>query len=311
MSHRRSELPGTASVFGTRRVADTARKVIRLINAITRDEANERIGAWFLWAKDGKDIDAAFRAVQILRDLDTIDPEEAAYLFAQLLRSGPVFMKLTDEAVKYLRAHGESEIAALFVDDPALFRHALKSAADSLIERKPLDEDYRRRKDKPARVAVVGERVLALSASSAGPEREAAWAALMSAMKGVSIEARVRAVSRLKEVGALSRAEHAALVHHLSTERYVKLAQHDREYRRRFRTEGLGPERTPSPLTRPERTQESQLVPRSRRIHVACLRQLGEHDLANLLLANSDAYDALVAEGDASMPDAADTERRR
>jgi hypothetical protein len=290
------------SVFASRAVGRAAGRIIRLVNATTHREALRHIGALVVELKDQADRDAAFLACQILRDLDILDPEEAAYLFVQLWRSSADIRVVDDEALEYFRSHGEEGLAALIVDDPEVFRAVLDSAADSLLDKKPLRHSRPKQADDPVRIASMTERLLALSASAEGPEREATWASLKDAMKGLSPEAQLRAASRLKEIGALSPAEHAAVVEHVSVSLMASLTMYDREMRRRSRSNGLGGGEVPSPFPRRERDDRYSLPPRSWRIQVAILRQLGEHELANLYLSNGGAYRELIRQGTASMP---------
>src|SRR5437588_9343021 len=69
-----------------KRMAWAARRLTAVANARTMEAADRRLYRLSRWAaRSARNMDAAFAAAQMLRDFETIDRAEAAFVFNELL----------------------------------------------------------------------------------------------------------------------------------------------------------------------------------------------------------------------------------
>jgi hypothetical protein len=149
------------------------------------------------------------------------------------------------------------------------YKKWLTAGQQSLLQF-PLYEEDQSVPDSPERIAIISEKATALLATIAGSERAASWNALRESMKGVAAEERLRAIRPLRELGMVTGREYAALVEMAMRDRYLDRTIGDRECRRELKA------------CRGQDINE--------RIRTACLREVDEHDLANLRLTDRNKY---------------------
>jgi hypothetical protein len=101
----------------------------------------------------------------------------------------------------------------------------------------------------------------------------------------------------LRDDGKLSPADYASLVDTIIGESVETLIDEDCEIQRLSDHAGVAA-RGPKKRFTATPDEERRSLRRSARIKAAFLRRLHEHELANLLLSDHDAYDALVSESE-------------
>ena len=254
--------------------------------------------------------DVAFLAAQLVRDLGHLDDDEAGFVFHLLAATRDcAYDTDADAAAAFHRGRGEIKIATMMEADRDEYEKWIGAGQGSLLGHSPQEEDQTA-VESPARIAMISECAVALVATVAGSERAAASKAFRESMKGLGAECRVRAIRALRDLGMLTSREYAALIEVAMGDRYWAHMSADRESRREhkagmraFVAESKGPARSPSSAPKPESPS------RRDRIRASCLRQVGEHDLANMLLADPAAYRAHMDRRFAQLPYEWDVER--
>jgi hypothetical protein len=306
-----------------------ARRLTVAIAARTMEDTDYLINRLFLWARRSwRKVDATFRAIQILRDLDMIDRAEAAYLFAELLDhlprkdtqeardqlaaavTGGVEYELIVAAMRdkdrrhaelFHRERGEDELAEMIVEQPDAHATLCAEGAVSLLHEKPSDSP-----PLPDTKAVIphdlAEHVLALSATETLKEWVPAWHALCRSLRDAEPSAAVATIQSMRDVGAISFNESVVLIDMAISTPVFDALQGDREYRRLeraletfLREHGIDEGDGASDEARPLEWQvlEQRRIRRLHGITALVLRQFGEHRLASLIATDPEEYKRL------------------
>jgi hypothetical protein len=271
-------------------------------------------------------MDVTFAAVQMLRDLETIDRAEAAYLFASLIdhtlwgemdEPDPglekavkedveielIFAAMTDQEMArtaaFHRDRGEEELAEMFVKETDAYNTLCAEGQISLIEDRP-ERDHVEPKDGAAAPALdLSERVLALSAAETPREWVPAWHAMIDVFRTVAPEAAVAAIQGLRTVGGISFNEALVLIDMAIDPILDGVLAYDREYRRLMRAleeftrkhainEGDGAPDAARPIG--WQSLERRRYRRIEGLTAGILREFGEHKLANLIINDPEEY---------------------
>jgi hypothetical protein len=291
------------------------------------EDTDYLIDRLFQWARRSwRRVDATFRAIQILRDLDVIDRAEAAYLFDGLLDhlprkdtqeardqlaaavTGGVEYELIVAAMRdkdkrhaelFHRERGEDELADLIADQPDAHTTLCAEGAVSLLHEKPSDSPPL--PDRPT-VIPLAEHVLALSATETFKEWVPAWHALCGALRDAEPAAAVTTIQSMRDVGAISLDESVVLIDMAISTPVFDALQGDREYRRLERTletfvreHGIDEGDGASDEARPLEWQvlEQRRMRRFYGITALVLREFGEHRLASLIVTDPEEYNRL------------------
>jgi hypothetical protein len=283
----------TNAIFGSRAVAAAAGQLYAAAKASTREQVEERLERFLSDAgRSEDDFETAFLAAQMLRDLGKITPSEAAHVFDELVESARGKGPSTSPSVAdFHRSRGEVDLARLIDEHPIKHECEVAIGSHTLISHKPISRS-RTGIDTPASIALVSKHVLALVAREPEEDRRTEWNNFVRAFKGVSTECAVRVVQGLREASQLTHTEHASLVDAIIGEAVDTLFEEDEEISRLHRAAGMVKQIVRHRPRTPDQERESQR--RLARVKAAYLRRLGEHELANLLLADMDAYAALV-----------------
>ena len=216
-------------------------------NAVTCADAERRFDQFLDRVEKSADYaEAGFAAVQALRDLQEIQPFEAAYIFQSIYEvlaegiedadamakallqehvdafSDTVEAQERAEALsrrrrleleaEFLRARGEETLAAMLLDTPDEHAAFCAEGVISLIDGKESpDEGIRAHPDARA-TGLIGERIAALAATETGAEAYARWMALSQALSQDDPASGVSAVQALRDIGVLSFEESVGLV---------------------------------------------------------------------------------------------------
>ena len=289
------------SIYDSPLVAAAAKQLLRAANERTSHAAKRGMQEFRDSAYESDaTFEAAFLAAQMLRDLDRIDHDEMAYVLDYLFDDPLKRRRRFDASTfAFYRAHGESELATKMEKRRATYVQDTFDGELSLIAGKPPGGD-RPVVDTEASVADIAERALALSAAAAKPDRVREWNNFVRAARTVSVRAAVGAIRSLREIKTLTPHEYAALVNTVIEPAIDQLCDADRLIHRLRRA--AGPEghkivgASPADRSR-RRNAQRRLTVRLRRVRAAYLRQLGEHDLANLLRSKPLLYELQVVEG--------------
>jgi hypothetical protein len=282
-------------IFGSPAVAAAARQLYAAAEASTKAHAEERLEEFFTdAARSDVDFETAFLATQMLRDLDRIDDSIALHVFDTLIENlrgnGP---STGPSAADVYRSRGETGLAQLIESDPVRYRAHSAAGGVHLMSMKQSTK-VRGGIDDPKDLTTVSKYTLALMAAPED-ERRAEWNTFVRAIKTVSVDGAVRVIRSLRDEWKLSPADYASLIDTIIGESVEMLIDEDCEIQRLGDDAGVaakGPKKRL--LATPD--EERRSLRRSARIKAAFLRRLHEHELANLLLSDLDAYDALVNE---------------
>jgi len=241
-------------------------------------------------------------AADELRDADIEvpnTPEFEARADEYHRRSGPGL-------AAFLEARGESQLAGLVRADLSRFDRLCARGEFLLVKMKPADAPNLTEPPDAKRVAWASERILGIL----GEPRQARGAALgtfVLEMSPSDTMAAVAAVQELRECGLVSRGEAAGLLETFLLHAYIATLQADRELQRMVwdwpiaepEEDGQGPRpftvlelvRSPHPL---DEGLAWRLGDRLYRVKASLLRQVGEHELANLALRERTRYARMV-----------------
>ena len=317
------------------RLAKAVRRLTAAVNAKSSEAADSRLDRFALNAiRSPRNTDAAFAAVQTLRDLETIDRAEAAYLFGQLIEyridreretRDPALERAIEDDVEYElimaamrdrelaraaafhRERGEDELAEMLVQQPDEYGSLCAEGQLSLIDEKPLAENEAEPKNPPADAKPLFERVLALASTESGKEWMPAWLALTKEMRDAEPAAAVAVVQSVRDIGAISFDESLVLIDMAIGSLVDEALEADREYHRLERAiaecnrqhgidEGDGAADETRPLE--WRVLYQRRFRRADGITAIVLRRFGEHRLANLAATKPDEYARLRDEID-------------
>lgn len=194
----------------------------------------------------------------------------------------------------YLEARGEIDLADVVRADVTRFEKLTARGEFMLVETKPADGPDLSEPPDARRVAWMSERILGIMGEPR-PARAAALRALVLEMSPSDTTAAVAAVRELRELGLVRPGQAAGLLEAFLWDVYRGMAQADRELQRMYRNwptaddDGDGQRplsalelvRSPNPV---DQELAWRLGDRLYRIKVSLLRQVGEHELANLAL---------------------------
>jgi hypothetical protein len=291
---------------------NASRRIDRVMRQALRSEAH---------------LEATFAAVQSLRDFGTINGDEAAYLFNDLLdlrlwaRSGdrdpaigrlvgefPDHVELVEAALAdqdtvysadFYRSRGEEKLAKLIERD--LDRYHKTVAEGQVAIYFPMDEaaaapEEARSNDS----STVVERIIARAAMEEDRGSVGTWRSLIGAIWQVTPEASVRGVREAREIGAIDFEESVLLIHIVIEFQVMDEARADREYQRLERMRDEVADRLAIDLEHPIEqppfeylAADQALRRRWRGIFASVLRHYGEHQIANLLLDDPAEYDRI------------------
>lgn len=214
--------------------------------------------------------EAAWAAAQRLRDLDEIDPAEAAYVFNSIFdvnsealcgadREYQRFLKehvaelengkpgdeqshdrLMDQLMlrsraiecEFFSARGESALAALCRDDPDAFGLLCAEGALTMVEDKPTEDEGRVAPGSQTVAARIGERILALAATETIRDALRENEALYRAMENGDPASGVTAVREMRELGAITPLEAHGLIDEIVGGVTADMQEADREWSR-------------------------------------------------------------------------------
>jgi hypothetical protein len=214
-----------------------------------------------------EEFEAAFLAGQMLRDLAILNRLEAAYAFQSLIAVARAEWLGADGSVPaFYRARGEHVTAEVVEQDLPRSERFAERGRRSLIYRKPNVGVAGVRSTEGA--AAIAKRVHDVNAGVGRPNLAKEWKGTMQALKDVSVLVAVRTVRSLRESNALSVTHATRFIDTAIGDTVELLCDRDAELR------------------------EHWDAVRARKIKVVCLRRLGEHELAKLLLRDPDAYAA-------------------
>jgi hypothetical protein len=323
----------TMSAVDPKWMAKVARKLTAAINARYGDVTDARIDRICLWAmRSARNIDTAFAAVQMLRDLETVDRAEAAYLFGELFdyrldrESGtgdPSLARALEEGTEYelivaaigdqrlarqaafLREHGEDELADMVLNEPDAYESLCTGGQMSLIEDKPSSDSPTEPANRSSVPPALAERVLALSATETIKEWVQAWYALCDALRDADASTAVAAIQSVRAVGGISFEQSLVLMDMPIRSLVEDALEADREFCRLERAMdgyaaeyGIDEKDGAARETRPLAWQVLH-DRRERRIHgitAMTLRQFGEHRQANLVSMRPEEYYRILDE---------------
>ncbi len=228
-------------------------------------------------SRSDAEFEAAFLAVQMLRDTGIISRREAAYAVHRLVGAVRTDCQPAGEAVLALYLwHGEHVTAAMIDQDLPTYERNIDGGRLHLIDGKAAGSDDEMIRSGDA-IAAITARVVALADSASKEDRRREWRRLAKALNAVSVLAAVRSVRSLRESGDLTLGLAARL---------IDLIIHEPTLRLYRRSPTLRPH---LPNLRQERHREL-----ARHLKVGCLRRLGEYRLARLLSTDPKAYCELL-----------------
>jgi hypothetical protein len=196
-------------------------------------------------------MEATFSAAQALRDVGTIDHEEAAYIFNELFsawedvydKHDPVTQQILSSQVErmerkesaseasvrkhldrllrrgrelestFLRVRGELALSHMILENPEQYAHLCVAGQMSLLR----EEDFAPHDEIAAepdakRVALITERILSLAATETGRETLRAWHAFAEAELAGDAASGAAAVQRVRELGLITADEAVGLM---------------------------------------------------------------------------------------------------
>jgi hypothetical protein len=268
--------------------------------------------------------DALYRAVQRLRDLGELDPEEAAFLFDELfqcredvlldahaemdkaLQAASSTPHDVDKLMEFLdrrrvevraafhRARGELTLALLSETDDAAYNARCSQGEQWLIEDKPhdaLDDDF---SADEAEVGQVLEQLIKYSAAEHLRDFIAGLCAYGEATRGVSDGSCLAAIRQAREMGMIRRDQAAKLIDSLVAHRVNLMAEGDRVtvLLRRWVVAPFWTVGEP-PSSPKDQVIAAQINERWDQLKTAEFRRIGEHWLADLLVHDRDGYERM------------------
>lgn len=299
------------------------------VDAPNMQLADRRFFRMVRWgARSPRNTDALFAAVQMLRDLGTIDNCEAAYLFNELrdhllwkqmtgngadprleqaIREGTehdlLLAAMADEerarTAAWYRERGEEEIADMIANDHEQHDALCTEGYDSLLEDKPTFEPPAPPAESAGASRRLAERVLALSATETMAEWHAAWMDLCSAMNDTPPAIAVPAIRGLRDVGGISFEESLVLIDMAIEDEVQGVLAADRQYQHLQRELEAVEQSTGIVCAEPAAGDPGPIAWQIVRHRLArriigqtavVLRRFGEHRLANLLVAKPGEY---------------------
>ncbi|HEX4684259.1 MAG TPA: hypothetical protein VH277_16190 [Gemmatimonadaceae bacterium] len=288
-------------------------------NGSLADERLERITGQ-LAGSSARFADAAYLAVQILRDLDRIDESEAVYLLdaicdarmerfedndaeyqAMLLAGGPLEEHISGMMqrrhaleAQYHLARGETALARMIVEDYEAFGQLRAEGEIVLLDDKPMPAVLE--PPDPARVAALTEAIVRLAATENSHEAYKSHVALFEEKRDGHVMSAIAAVQQAREIGVLSREESVSLLDDMVGEVVLDAMEADRETARITRrmlaiTQELTYEIAMNDPHYIELDRRRSL--KADRLTVMYYRRFGEHWIANLLKDDPIAYDEM------------------
>ena len=230
-----------------RLVAAATTLLTAVANAVTATEAEKRFDQFLHRVeKSAEYAEAGFAAAQALRDLETIEPFEAAYVFegiydaladeiegsdARLQALYKAYAdalseneQAQDQALEgadrrrselraeFLRARGEWTLATMLVEQPDAHGLACAEGVISLVEGKLSPDNGIPAQPNRRTTALISERIAALAATETGSETNQQWHALIDALRDDDPASGVAAVRMMRDIGVLSFDESLGLV---------------------------------------------------------------------------------------------------
>ena len=216
-------------------------------NAVTAAEAEKRFDQFlFRVEKTAEYAEAGFAAAQALRDLETIEPFEAAYVFesiydvladeiegndaelAALVQAYVDVLLASEQArararaadtlrraelrAEFLEARGEWTLATMLLEQQDAYADMCAEGTISLVEGKQSPDVGIPPHPNRQTTALIGERIIALAATETGPETLQQWHALVDALRDDDPASGVAAVRTMREIGVLSFEESIGLI---------------------------------------------------------------------------------------------------
>jgi hypothetical protein len=312
-----------------KRMAWAARRLTAVANAKTKEAADHRLFRLCGWAaRSTQNMDAAFAATQMLRDLETIDRAEAAFVFNELFDSllwaemddrtpDPELVRAIEEGVDldlitaarsdqetvrtaaFHRDRGEEELADMVLHHADAYSDLRTEGEESLVIDKEWSQIPAPVRPPPTSPPALTEHVLALSATETFKEWMAAWPAFCKSLRGTDPASAVAAVQGLRDVGSISFNESLILIDMAIDDLVDEALAADREHHRLERAidefdrvHGIdvadGAAEESRPLAR--RVLMHRLNRRIDGIKAVVLRRFGEHRLANLQATQPEEY---------------------
>jgi hypothetical protein len=312
-----------------KRMAWAARRLTAVANAKTKEAADRRMFRLCGWAvRSEGNMDAAFAAVQMLHDLETIDRAEAAFVFNELLDSmlwkqlddhepDPELVRAIEEGVDldlisaarsdretvraaaFHRDRGEEELADLLLHDADAYSDLRTEGEMSLVQDKPSADESGKPMIPPAAPGALSEHVLALSATETFKEWMTAWPVFCKSLRGTDPASAVAAVQGLRDVGSISFNESLILIDMAIDHLVDDALEADREHHRLERAidefdrvHGINLADGAADESRPLARQVlmHRLNRRIDGIKAVILRRFGEHRLASLQATRPEEY---------------------
>jgi hypothetical protein len=281
--------------------------------------------------RSDRHLESTFAAVQMLRDLGTIDQDEAAYLFhsiidarqwddaseldsgtAKLIENDPEQVELIIasmghhdllEMETFYRSRGEFALADLVHGDVDTYDEMVARGQGSIFDEKNhgggLPED-----ERSTDSCEVMERVLALSSHESIKEWLQSWKALVESLERVTPATAVRAVQEARDIGALTFEGSLRLMDQVIHDPVWEECYADRHFRQLERklesmdeAPGRGDHAGAKEPTFEYRMTEAEVARRYNGLKAVVLRRFGEHRMANLLIDDPAEYDRIVNGG--------------
>ena len=318
--------------------AKALRRCVTAIRAIldtkTEDDAGRRLDALLAKADaSARFADALYRAVQRLRDLAELEPEEAVFLFDEIYqcRESALFdgdqenerssrayeiargkTKDDDALTEWLfdrvnrreqevraafhRARGELTLAALCTGEEDVYGQNCILGQQWLVSDKPAERSAKDLSAKASEVGVVLEQLIAYSAAEAGPARFACTLAYDRAVSRARYGSALAAIRQAREMNIITAAQSAGLIDDIVGPRVLETAEADRTYARLVRMAEWRDPRA-GKLSKAEREKlPDQIEARMSCLMIIELRRVGEHWMADLLVHDQDAYARMCEE---------------
>lgn len=318
----------------------TAKAVRRCITAIraifetkTEDEAGMRLDALLAKADESaRFADALYRAVQQLRDLAELEPEEGVFLFDEIYHCREFSLPDDQENERTMRAYeiargkakdgealsewfldrasrreqeiraafhrarGELALAALCTGEEDVYGHNCILGERWLVSDKPAERPAKDLSAKASEVGVVLEHLIAYSAAEAGPARFASTLAYDRAVSRARYGSALAAIRQAREMNIITAAQSAGLIDDIVGPRVLETAEADRTYARLVRMAEWRHPRA-GKLSKAEREKlPDQIEARMSCLMIIELRRVGEHWMADLLVHDQDAYARMCEE---------------
>jgi hypothetical protein len=314
-------------------IRKVARQLTSAVSARYGNVTDLRLDRVWRWAmRSRRNLEATFAAVQMLRDLETIDRAEAAYLFStvydrysrtereerheaagdaildgvevELVRAAARAAQRTAADIFY-RERGEEELAELALRERTMYELLCTDGQHSLFEDKPKSKAEMAPPELPAPPRDLAERIVALAATESGRERVPVRETVNEVLGYADPAATVAAIQSVRAIGGITFDESVDLLETAIEPIVSAELDSDREYhrlqravtefeRRHWMDEGDGIADEARPFE--WRVLEYRRIRRSEGITAVVLRRFGEHRLANLLFAKPKEYYRILDE---------------